>query len=149
LYNFCKTLEISKIIRNIKQELFERDLLNPHRLLIIDDEPDICEVVSLQLEDEGFYVESATTTVEGIEKLKTKSFDIVISDLRMSDGGALRVIENKDYFMNPEVPIVIMSGNTHDYKHELQNSGACCILEKPISLVELIERIRRILESST
>lgn len=115
------------------------------KILIIDDEPDICEVLSFQLEDAGFEVDFSVTTVDGINKLSSSHYDVVISDLRMSDGGGLLVLSKISEFNNQNIKVIIMSGNTEEFKDETLKKGAHCILSKPIGVDILKSKINELI----
>jgi DNA-binding NtrC family response regulator len=74
---------------------------------------------------------------------------MVISDLRMSDGGAIKVLKNRNLYLNSEVPIAVMSGNADEYRQEIIDNGACCILNKPISMTNLTQLIKEKLNLAT
>ena len=60
-----------------------KDLLL-HRILIVDDEPEYCNMVRQFLDKLGYSCEIATSALEALHKLREKRFDLVISDIHMS-----------------------------------------------------------------
>jgi two-component system response regulator ResD len=92
-----------------------------HRILLIDDETDILEVVGLMLKHEGFETMVAKSGDEALIELSKNSFDVVICDYLMPkmDGISLlkKVRESKDY-----TPFIFFSGNA-DEAHEVKMAG--------------------------
>ncbi len=90
-------------------------------ILMIDDEPDILQVVGMLLRTEGFDVSVANSGQEALNMMIEKSYDLVVSDYLMPymDGVSLlkKVRERKDY-----TPFIFFSGNADD-THELQMVG--------------------------
>lgn len=90
-------------------------------ILMIDDEPDILQVVGILLRTEGFDVSVANSGQEALSMLMEKSYDLVVSDYLMPymDGVTLlkHVRARKDY-----TPFIFFSGNA-DESHELQMVG--------------------------
>lgn len=106
-------------------------------ILLVDDEIDICEVIAFQLEDAGFKVKYTTKTVEALEIMKGEDVDLILSDLRMADGGGMLLLENKQHAKNANMKILIMSGYAEGMGEEAQKKGAYRILNKPISIENL------------
>src|SRR6185312_89313 len=63
------------------------------RILVIDDEPDIRESLEVLLTSEGFGVELAQNGTEGLQKLESRSYDIVLLDLMMPDKSGMEVLQ--------------------------------------------------------
>jgi CheY-like chemotaxis protein len=108
------------------------------KILIIDDEKAMCDLVSEMLAAAGYATESAVTGREGLGKFAQGHFRAVITDLWMPvmDGvSTIVAIRRKD----KTIPIVLMTG--YSEKEQLVNSailnGASCILTKPFSMVTL------------
>src|SRR5437764_6723312 len=65
----------------------------PGRILVIDDEPDIRESLELLLTAENYRVELAVNATEGLKKLESSAYDLVILDLMMPDKSGMQVLE--------------------------------------------------------
>src|SRR5579871_5635053 len=63
------------------------------RILVIDDEPDIRESLEALLSGEGYNVELAANATEGLKRLETSSYDLVLLDLMMPDKSGMQVLE--------------------------------------------------------
>ena len=82
---------------------------NPARILIIDDEQLVLEVLASFLEDSGFSVLQANNGALGLDLISWEQPDLVMCDLRMPDMDGLNVLEQitRDY---PELPVLVVSG---------------------------------------
>jgi DNA-binding NtrC family response regulator len=76
------------------------------RILVIDDEPDIRESLETLLESEGFGVELAQNGTEGLQKLETRGYDIVLLDLMMPDKSGMEVLQ--EFRLRDQVTPVFM-----------------------------------------
>ncbi len=122
-----------------------------HKILIVDDEPDIRDVLKITLECEGFEVIEAKDGVEGLEKVHKTSPDLVILDYKMPkmDGHEVCQILKKDILLR-HMPIIMLTGKgeTQD-KIKGINAGADDYLVKPFDPQELVARIKMIVRRST
>jgi diguanylate cyclase (GGDEF)-like protein len=121
------------------------------KILIIDDEPDIRDVLKITLECEGYDVIEAVDGVDGLEKVHKKSPDLVILDYKMPkmDGHEVCQILKKDILLR-HMPIIMLTGKgeTQD-KVKGINAGADDYIVKPFEPMELVARIKMILRRST
>ena len=65
----------------------------PGRILVVDDEPDIRESLEVLLSSEGFDVTLAQNATEGLKRLDSSSYDLVLLDLMMPDKSGMQVLE--------------------------------------------------------
>lgn len=116
-------------------------------ILVVEDEEDICELVSYALARDGFRVLSAATGEEGLEIAKAKRPDLVILDLMLPgiDGLTVCRILQKDQSTS-SIPIVMLTakGEEADIVAGLE-LGAEDYVTKPFSPRVLLARVRRIL----
>ncbi|HXX53689.1 MAG TPA: response regulator, partial [Thermodesulfovibrionales bacterium] len=78
------------------------------KLLVVDDEKDICKVLEFLLKSEGYSVTVACNGEEALEKLKKERFDLVITDLKMGKVDGLAVLE-KTKELSADTAVVIMT----------------------------------------
>ncbi len=123
-----------------EQDLANQDLTG--RILLIDDDPHFLRVLSRILTGEKFDVTTATDACKAIELLRTATFDVVISDLRMPECDGLNLLQAVRGGGN-EVPIIILTayGEVDTYL-EAMNAGATEYLSKPIKSDELLKVVR-------
>ena len=79
-------------------------------ILIIDDEKAIRKTLGEILSYEGYKIEDAENGDEGLKKLKEKSYDVVLCDIKMPKVDGLEFLE-KAKEINPDVPIIMISGH--------------------------------------
>ncbi len=121
--------------------------LRMKKILIVDDEPDLLEIIS----SEFYLLDSIVFQADSIEKatniLNNNSIDLVISDIRMPHKTGidlLKFIKNK----NPiHPPVILMSGYTDASIQEIFHLGAEGFLAKPFRLEELILTSSRVLKT--
>ncbi len=107
------------------------------KILIVDDDPSICETLADILIDEGYDIITAFNGQEALEKIRHDSFNIVITDVKMPimDGmSLLREIEKSH--RNIEVILITSYGN-QGQQVEATRLGAYEYLNKPLNLEEL------------
>ena len=113
----------------------------PH-ILVIDDDQQIRQAISLILSEEDCEVTCAFDGAEGERALRVNKVDIIITDIFMPNQDGLQTIINirRDW---PALKIIAMSGSTdhHDYLRHAKLLGAHHILAKPFNAAQLVEGI--------
>ena len=118
---------------------------NKKTVLIVDDDPDIVDVISICLKDNDITPEKAYNGPEALEKVKTKKTDLILLDINMPGMNGFEVIKHlKSDKETCDIPIVVLTG-THiseeDRKHGL-TLGVTKYLTKPFSADDLVREIR-------
>lgn len=114
-----------------------------NRVLIIDDDPDICLLLQKFLSKKGFETTAHHKGVRGIAAYKTGSFDAVICDYRLGDMDAIRVI-SEIREINPAAPIIVITGYSDTRTAvEVMKLGARDYISKPIVPDELIRVLQQ------
>lgn len=114
------------------------------KLLIVEDELEIQQLISRFFKNEGFVVE-ATGTYEGAqEKLALYEYDCAIIDITLPDGNGLNLIRDIKYRKLSVCIIVVSARNSIEDKISGLDAGADDYLAKPFSLAELNARIRSV-----
>jgi DNA-binding NtrC family response regulator len=116
-------------------------------ILVVDDEDALRTVLSSELESEGYAVGTAGDGDEAISVLQTKSFDLVLLDIKMPrvDGfEVLRFIKER----YPATKVIMLTGFA-DLKNAIESKklGAEDFVSKPYDLVDLLTTIERVLTS--
>jgi len=111
------------------------------RVLVIDDDPQIRRAMRATLTARDYQVTDARTGEEGLEKLRSAAFDLVLLDMNMPGMGGLetcRLIRSSS-----EVAIIMLTvSNTEKDKIGALDAGADDYVTKPFSMPELLARIR-------
>lgn len=120
------------------------------KILAVDDEQDIIELLSYNLSREGFEVTTAADGEEALKKIRAKSFDLIILDLMMPgiQGMELcRILRNDP--KTKSLPIIMLTAKTEEIDRILGlEMGADDYITKPFSPRELIARIKAVLRRS-
>jgi DNA-binding NtrC family response regulator len=117
-----------------------------HTVLVVDDDPSICDVLTARLESRGYDVVVAGDGVEALEKLSAGPVDLVISDVRMPGlGGRELLAEIRGAW--PDVPVILLTayGTIRDAVQTVRD-GAADYLTKPFDGQELMDKVARQLE---
>jgi two-component system OmpR family response regulator len=121
---------------------------NGHRVLVVDDEPNIVDVVSMALRFQGFSVESAGTGAEAINAVGAFHPHLIVLDVMLPDMEGFEVARRLGA-QHARVPIIYLTARdaTEDKVRGLSLGGDDYVT-KPFSLEELVARIRSILRRS-
>ena len=114
------------------------------KILLVDDEPDIIEVIQDRLEAYGFIVLTAGTGLEALKKLSVERFDGVFLDVKMPEMGGIEALEQIRK-RDKEIPIIIItSSSTQEAAIEAMAKGASEYILKPFEWEELKSKIQKV-----
>src|SRR3989338_5060448 len=115
----------------------DNHVANKTTVLLVDDEPDILELLELALHKMGLEADKAANVREALAKLAVRRYDLCLTDMRMPDGDGLQVVQ---HIMqnNLDVPVAVITahGNMENAVAALK-AGAFDYLAKPVSLDQL------------
>ena len=106
----------------------------PAHILVIDDEPDLRTLYELTLLREGYKVEAAGDLAQARQQLQEKSFDAVITDMRLPDGLGLELLRDMVQQQRPERCVVITAHGSAENAVAALKAGAFDYLTKPVDL---------------
>jgi len=127
------------------------------RILVIDDDPDITEAMTVVLENKGYEVQSALDGTEGMERLKQSRPDLIVLDvmMRTSQEGfdlSRELKHNPDY---KDIPILMLTAVKQktglDFKTEAGDESWLPVeefLDKPVKPDVLLEKVESLLQKS-
>jgi putative nucleotidyltransferase with HDIG domain len=120
--------------------------LASNRILIVDDEEAIREVVSSLLEAQGYHCSTVCNGVEALEAMKDKTFDLVLSDMVMPEMDGLELLV-KSRKKDPDLPVVMVTA-MHDVSTALEaiRHGAYDYILKPFEKGQLFLSVGRAIE---
>jgi CheY-like chemotaxis protein len=118
-----------------------------HRILVVDDEENLRDVLVEVLKRDGHEVHSASDGIDGLRRAEESRYDLVITDLRMPglEGPALYQAVRRRYPENPP-RVIFMSANTgiEEYARFLADTGEPA-LEKPFNLADMRQVVLQVL----
>lgn len=121
-----------------------RSAVDPFALVaVVDDEPDIREIVELMLGNAGFHVEKITGDFEkGILEATTRA-KVFLLDIGMPGTGGLHLLRMLDAGKNPYEVIVMTGGGDFDWYREAISLGAFGYVHKPFLCKTLVEQVSK------
>ena len=115
------------------------------KILIVDDEVDICEMMSFTFDSHGFETIVAHDAAAAFELVKSDDPDLVVSDIRMPKGGGMKLLEDIKGHNKDKPKVFLITGYSDNTKEEAIAAGAEDVLAKPIKLQELVDRVTSVL----
>ena len=127
----------------------------PAKILIVDDDPDILDAMTMIMESQGYQVVTARDGIEGLANLKSENPDLLILDLLMPkmDGFAVcKELQDPRWSKFKLIPILILTSVREEAsrrRYELETGLELDVddyVEKPVSPDVLIERVTKLLK---
>ena len=116
------------------------------RILLVDDEQDVCELLSSLLKSEGAEVDSALDEAEAAEFLAAGLYDVVLTDLNLGAADGLNIC-NLVSRIQPGVPVIVVTGyGSFDAAINAIRAGAYDFITKPIDAPLVLVAVERALE---
>lgn len=120
--------------------------MNDYRILVVDDEEDLCEILKFNLEMEGYTVDTANSAEEAL-KLDIRQYNLLLLDVMMGEISGFKMARmlkaDKD---TAEIPIIFITAkDTENDTITGFNLGADDYISKPFSLREVIMRVKAVL----
>jgi DNA-binding NtrC family response regulator len=117
-----------------------------NRILVVDDDESLRRVLQVQLEQCGYVVNSAASARQTMTMLTTRSYDLVITDLKMPEASGLELLRQVHSLYPETIVIVLTAFGTVETAVEAMKAGAYNYLTKPVHPGELSLTIDRALE---
>lgn len=120
-----------------------------NRILIVDDEQDLCEILQFNLESEGYEVDTANSAEEALSKLNSQHI-LILLDVMMEDMSGFQMANKIRKELNNNVPIIFLTAK--DTENDMLtgfNVGGDDYITKPFSLKAVMARVKAVLKRST
>ncbi|MEE4112141.1 MAG: response regulator [Desulfobacteraceae bacterium] len=112
-----------------------------NRILVIDDEPCILDLIREALTKFGYTVETASNGRQGLQRLKDDAFDLILTDMCMPDLDGTCIVRQVRCSSRPLTPVIGISGTPW-----LLEGAACdAILSKPFPLKDLVDIVKQLI----
>ena len=120
--------------------------MNDYRILVVDDEEDLCEILKFNLENEGYEVDTANSAEEAM-KMDISSYHLILLDVMMGEISGFKMASMlKKEKKTAKVPIIFITAkDTENDTVTGFNLGADDYISKPFSLREVIARVKAVL----
>jgi two-component system response regulator GlrR len=116
------------------------------RILVLDDDQNLLQVIRIRLEANGFRVATAVNAEEALAIARKKGVDLALVDLKISGGNGIEVMQEL-HTMNPDIPIIILTAyGTIQSAVDAMKKGAYSYLSKPFDYQDLLLQIKNGLE---
>ncbi|HEY3065460.1 MAG TPA: response regulator [Methylomirabilota bacterium] len=113
-------------------------------ILIVDDEPEVAEVLAKSLNRQGHHTTVAHSGAEALDHLKTSSPDAVFLDVSMPGMNGLDVLQQVKQ-TRPSLAVVVITGHaTPDQVEEVKRMGAVDVITKPAALTHYHRALERL-----
>jgi len=132
----------------LRESNMQQNQMNQANILVVDDEPDIRELVRDILEDEGYKVTVAENGQAARKSFAKHAHDLVLLDIWMPDVDGITLLKEWSSSGGLECPVVVMSGHgSVETAIEATRLGAHDFVQKPISLAKLLSIVSQALEA--
>ena len=124
------------------------DKSNAFQILVIDDEPVIRDLLYDVLTRKGYRVDTAEDGSRGLEKAKTKKYDVVFTDIRMPGMNGVEVYKRLKV-ISPESQVIVMTGyGLEQMIQEALHLGAFADIKKPFDLKLIYNLVEKAVEKT-
>ena len=115
------------------------------RILIVEDDDDLREIVEMDFQRDGFRTETAMGGHAALKQLQASRVDVIVSDFHMPHGGGLELLRSVRE-IHPELPFCLLASGLNEISlEEAYAQGATALLSKPFLQATLSTAIRRAL----
>jgi DNA-binding response OmpR family regulator len=124
-------------------------ILKGKHILIVDDEVDICSLISMMLKLEGCQSTSVYNLADARKMAGTHVYDAILTDIRLPDGNGvewMREVKNQLGIAAPA--LIVTTGFSHFSPEEIFENGADEFIEKPFDAGDLMAALKRAVEKS-
>ena len=120
------------------------------KLLVVDDESDICEILKYNLETEGYEVTTAFSAEEALE-LPLQEYSLILLDVMMGEMSGFQLVRRlKNDVSTARIPVIFITAlDGEDNLVKGLNIGADDYIVKPLSMKEVMARVRAVLRRSS
>ncbi|MDP8313694.1 MAG: response regulator [Candidatus Celaenobacter antarcticus] len=109
------------------------------RILIVDDDKDLCKIFSDILKEEGYFIKIAYDGESAIKKLKDKKYNLMVLDYKLkNDKNGLQVLEEAKQIDPSLITIMISAYGNKEIRARAKKLGAYSFLDKPFNIKKLI-----------
>jgi DNA-binding response OmpR family regulator len=118
---------------------------NQIRVLVVDDEPEMCHLIEQALKQEGYQIDVSFSGIEALQMIKIFNYHLLLTDLEMPEVDGLE-LTRKAKKQNPEIRVIMVTGNAkvdvaiRSLRHRIDG-----YIRKPFKISELRKVVKRTL----
>jgi DNA-binding response OmpR family regulator len=113
------------------------------RILVVDDQPEVAELVQAVLKDEGYVADAVYSGQAALDQLQQTVYDLVVCDVRMPDIDGKAVFRAVAQLVPPRPIVLFMTGyGDNPTDAAFLQATAAVVLAKPLGIDALLERVR-------
>ena len=117
------------------------------RILLVDDDIDLLDTLVRLLGRQGYTCRVASSGDDGIRAMEAESLDLVVTDLRMSDGMDGLAVARHARQHCPPIPVILMTAYATSETHrDVRRMGGATYLTKPFANADLVDAVRQAVE---
>ena len=131
-----------------KEETKSMNTMERHKILVVDDEEDLCEILQFNLESEGFAVDVANSAEDAL-KILDKSHELILLDVMMEGMSGFKMAEKVRKDLHLDTPIIFLTAK--DTENDMLTGfsiGGDDYISKPFSIKEVSARVKAVLKRS-
>jgi len=119
------------------------------RILIVDDDPVVLEVMKSVISVHGFFIATANNGKQALDALQSEPFSIILTDINMPVMDGMELLrEVKERY--PKIGVIVVTSLSEDYSYvDVINAGAIDYMTKPFESTELLAKLRRVIREQT
>ena len=119
-------------------------------VLVIDDDPDIVTFLTALLQDNGYATDSAYDGVEGLEKTRARTPDLILLDITMPEKSGVRFYRDvREDEVLKSIPVIMVTGVMQEFKHFIHTRRQVPppdgFIQKPVDKQELLDAVAKVL----
>lgn len=114
------------------------------KVLVVDDDPDVCKTVGLILKEHGYHVDAYADAREALSAARHQSYDVALIDLKMPSMGGLELVEKIREEDDHVSPIVMTAYPDVESAAEMMRLGSRDYISKPFREEQLLESVERV-----
>ena len=118
---------------------------NPPKVLIVEDDEDLCLLCKIELEEEGYITLTAANAAAGASLFVREKPDLVILDIKLPDKDGLQLLDELK-MLQREIPVIMHT--SFDFMYDFAADAADAYVVKSSDMTDLKKTIRKLLEES-
>lgn len=147
LIPFFEEREQARLRREMEET---RQVLLPKRqiknVLIVDDEEDLCWLLTNVLQSKGYNVSAANGIIEGMASLKKEAPDLILLDLKLPDGDGMDMLPGIKAAAPQTIVVIISAYGSEEKRAEAEDNGVHSFIDKPFTKERILEAIAQFQE---